>query len=53
VLEEQMNSLLMPAVGVVSDLFACYDPIPFGLVEDVAAAILGLSLGRRRREGVD
>ncbi len=32
-LEEQMNRLLLPAVGVVSDIFALYDPVPFGLVE--------------------
>jgi ribonucleoside-diphosphate reductase beta chain len=34
VLEEQMNLLLVPAIGVIADIFACYDPIPFGLVED-------------------
>jgi ribonucleoside-diphosphate reductase beta chain len=34
VLEETMDSLMMPAVGVISDTFAVYDPMPFGLVED-------------------
>ncbi len=33
VFEETMNSLLMPALGVVGDAFAQYDPIPFGLTE--------------------
>jgi len=34
VLESSMNTLLIPAVGVIGDAFACYDPVPFGLVED-------------------
>jgi ribonucleoside-diphosphate reductase beta chain len=34
VVEETMNDLLMPALGVIGDAFTCYDPIPFGLVED-------------------
>ncbi len=34
-LENTMNALLVPAVGVIGDAFACYDPVPFGLVEDV------------------
>lgn len=33
-LEEQMNSLLTPAVGVIGDIFAAYDPMPFGLQAD-------------------
>lgn len=33
VLEEQMNLLLMPALGVVGDTFTLYDPMPFGLKE--------------------
>ena len=33
-LEETMNNLFVPAVGVISDTFSCYDPAPFGLVED-------------------
>ena len=33
VLEETMNGLLLPAIGVIGDAFAQYDPIPFGLVE--------------------
>ena len=31
----QHRGLLIPAVGVIGDAFACYDPVPFGLVEDV------------------
>ena len=33
-LETQMNSLLPFAIGVISDAFAAYDVVPFGLVED-------------------
>jgi ribonucleoside-diphosphate reductase beta chain len=33
VAEAQMNALLMPALGVIGDAFAQYDPMPFGLVE--------------------
>lgn len=32
--EEHMNTLLMPAVGVVSEAFEQYDPVPFGLELD-------------------
>jgi ribonucleoside-diphosphate reductase beta chain len=34
VLEERMNALLTPAVGVIGDIFAAYDPMPFGLQAD-------------------
>lgn len=35
--ENTMNALLIPALGVVTEAFACYDPVPFGLqVEDFA-----------------
>jgi ribonucleoside-diphosphate reductase beta chain len=33
-LEAQMNSLLPFAIGVIGDAFACYEVVPFGLVED-------------------
>jgi ribonucleoside-diphosphate reductase beta chain len=33
-LEQTMNELVIPAVGVVAEVFACYDPVPFGLVEE-------------------
>lgn len=33
-LELQMNGLLPFAIGVIGDAFACYEVVPFGLVED-------------------
>ena len=33
-LEDKMNELLIQAVGVIGDIFAAYDPMPFGLVAD-------------------
>ena len=33
-LDTQMNNLLPFAIGVIGDAFACYDVVPFGLVED-------------------
>ena len=33
-LDGQMNSLLPFAIGVIGDAFACYDVVPFGLVEE-------------------
>ncbi|GAB4272639.1 MAG: R2-like ligand-binding oxidase [Candidatus Promineifilaceae bacterium] len=35
VVEDTMNELLMPALGVVGDAFACYNPMPFDLDESV------------------
>jgi ribonucleoside-diphosphate reductase beta chain len=32
--EDTMNTLLMPAIGVIHDIFAQYDPVPFGLEID-------------------
>jgi len=32
--QAQMNSLLMPAIGVINEAFDAYDPIPFGLKID-------------------
>lgn len=34
VAEETMNMLVFPALGIISEAFACYEVIPFGLVED-------------------
>jgi len=34
VIEDKMNELLVPAMGVIGESFACYDPVPFGLVLD-------------------
>jgi len=33
-LQDQMNSLLPAAIGVIGEAFAAYDIVPFGLVED-------------------
>lgn len=33
--DETMNELLIPALGVVTDAFDAYDPVPFGLSEDM------------------
>lgn len=33
-LDSQMNTLLPYAIGVIGDAFACYEIVPFGLVED-------------------
>jgi len=33
-LDARMNALLPAALGVIGDLFAAYQPMPFGLVED-------------------
>lgn len=33
VVEDTMNELLIPGLGVIGDAFDCYDPIPFGLQE--------------------
>lgn len=34
-IEERMSELLGPAIGVIDELFECYDPMPFGLTPDV------------------
>ncbi len=34
VIEDEMNDLLVPALGVITDAFDAYDPVPFGLSED-------------------
>lgn len=34
VAETTMNNLLMPALGVITEAFAMYDPVPFGLQLD-------------------
>ena len=33
--EERMAELLGPAIGVIDELFGCYDPMPFELTPDV------------------
>jgi ribonucleoside-diphosphate reductase beta chain len=34
IVEQTMNTLLMPAIGVLTESFDCYDPVPFGLRPD-------------------
>lgn len=34
-IEERMSELLGPAIGVIEELFGCYDPMPFGLTPEV------------------
>lgn len=34
-IEERMAELLGPAIGVIDELFGCYDPMPFELTPDV------------------
>jgi ribonucleoside-diphosphate reductase beta chain len=34
VVDETMNELLLPALGIIGEAFDCYDPMPFGLIED-------------------
>lgn len=33
IIEGTMNGLVFPALGIIKDAFACYDPVPFGLQE--------------------
>jgi len=53
VAEAQMNELLMPALGVIGDAFAQYDPMPFGLLEadfvEYASSQFEKRLGRLER----
>ncbi|MEQ8677551.1 MAG: R2-like ligand-binding oxidase [Aggregatilineales bacterium] len=32
--ETTMNALMMPAIGIVTEAFDCYDPVPFGMKVD-------------------
>ena len=32
--QETLNELFLPALGVISETFEQYDPVPFGLVEE-------------------
>lgn len=32
--ENTMNALLMPTMGIINEIFAMYNPVPFGLVVD-------------------
>lgn len=47
VAETTMNTLLMPALGVVHESFALYDPIPFGLALDEFTAYATMQFQKR------
>lgn len=47
VAESTMNTLLVPALGVVGDVFACYDPVPFGLQIDEFMNYASMQFGKR------
>lgn len=45
--ESTMNALLMPALGVVTEVFDLYDPVPFGLQVDEFAAYAQMQFQKR------
>ncbi len=47
VAETTMNTLLMPALGVITEAFACYDPVPFGLNLDEFTAYATMQFQKR------
>ncbi len=47
VAETTMNTLLMPALGVITELFDLYDPMPFGLVVDEFAMYATMQYQKR------
>lgn len=47
VAETTMNTLITPAVSVISEIFAAYDPVPFGLSVDEFAAYAMMQFQKR------
>jgi ribonucleoside-diphosphate reductase beta chain len=47
VAETTMNTLLMPALGVITEIFALYDPMPFGLNVDEFALYATMQYQKR------
>ncbi|MDX1994912.1 MAG: R2-like ligand-binding oxidase [bacterium] len=47
VAEHHMNMLLMPAVGIVTESFALYDPVPFGMEVDAFTAYATMQFQKR------
>jgi ribonucleoside-diphosphate reductase beta chain len=47
VAEAEMNALLMPALGVISEVFELYDPVPFGLQVDEFANYAAMQFQKR------
>lgn len=52
-LEETMNGLLIPAVGVVSDIFSCYDPFPFEDLDEGEFASYAMDQFQKRFERLE
>lgn len=46
-LETEMNALLFPAIGVIGEIFAAYDPVPFGLKLDDFATYASNQFAKR------
>lgn len=47
VAETTMNTLLMPALGIIEEVFALYDPVPFGLLLDEFTAYATMQFQKR------
>lgn len=47
VVEERMSELLEPALTIIQELFALYDPMPFGLTADEFTDFAMLQFGKR------
>ncbi len=47
VAETTMNTLLMPALGVITEAFSLYDPVPFGLQLDEFTAFATMQFQKR------
>lgn len=45
--ETTMNALLTPALSVITEIFACYDPVPFGLNVDEFSAYAVMQYQKR------
>lgn len=45
--ETTMNTLITPAVGVIAEIFAAYDPVPFGLNVDEFAGYAMMQFQKR------
>ncbi len=45
--ETTMNALLTPALSVITEIFACYAPVPFGLNIDEFSAYAAMQYQKR------
>lgn len=48
IVDQNLNSLMLPALGIIKDAFALYDPVPFGLREDDFLNYATLQFTKRR-----